>query len=43
MSSVQLWFGEALLPQGWTRDVRIAVTDGRIAKIESGVPRTRGR
>jgi formimidoylglutamate deiminase len=42
MSSVQLWFGEALLPQGWTRDVRITVADGRIAKIESGVPRTRG-
>ncbi len=39
MSPVQLWFGEALLPQGWTRDVRIDVADGRIAKIETGVAR----
>ncbi len=42
MRSVQLWFGEALLPQGWARDVRIAVADGRIAKIETGTPRAGG-
>jgi formiminoglutamate deiminase len=39
MSSVKLWFGEALLPEGWARGVRIAVTDGRIASIEAGVAR----
>jgi len=30
-----LWFGTALLPGGWAKGVRIAVTDGRIARIES--------
>ncbi len=39
MSSVKLWFGQALLPEGWARDVRIAVADGRIARIEAGVAR----
>ena len=29
-------FDEALLPQGWTRDVRIGVADGRIASISGG-------
>src|SRR6185437_3915881 len=42
MSSVKLWFGEALLPEGWARDVRIAVADGRIANIETGVARAAG-
>jgi formiminoglutamate deiminase len=42
MSSVKLWFQEALLPEGWTRDVRVAIADGRIAQIETGVPRTSG-
>jgi formiminoglutamate deiminase len=42
MSPVQLWFGEALLPEGWTRNVRIAIADGRIARIETGVPRASG-
>ena len=42
MSSVKLWFGEALLPEGWARDVRIAVADGRIAHIETGVARAAG-
>jgi formiminoglutamate deiminase len=42
MSPVQLWFGEALLPEGWTRDVRIAIADGRIARIETDVARKRG-
>src|ERR1700742_5002618 len=32
-----LWFGTALLPGGWAKGVRIAVADGRIARIESGV------
>jgi len=30
--------GEALLPDGWARDVRIAVASGRIASVEAGVP-----
>jgi formiminoglutamate deiminase len=42
MSPVQLWFGEVMLPQGWMRDVRIAVADGRIAGIETGVRRASG-
>lgn len=42
MSSVKLWFGEALLPEGWARDVRIAVADGRIASIEAGIARAAG-
>ena len=29
-------FDEALLPQGWTRDVRISIADGRIASISGG-------
>jgi formimidoylglutamate deiminase len=32
-----LFFAEALLPQGWARDVRIAVDDGRVVGVESGV------
>ena len=32
-----LWFQSALLPDGWARDVRIAVTDGRIAAVTAGV------
>ena len=27
----------AMLPQGWARDVRIGIEDGRIARIETGV------
>ena len=42
MSSVKLWVGEALLLEGWARDVRIAVADGRIAGIEAGVARAVG-
>ncbi len=30
--------GEALLPEGWAKDVRIAVAGGRIASVEAGVP-----
>jgi formimidoylglutamate deiminase len=32
-----LLFTEALLPQGWARDVRIVVEHGRIASVEAGV------
>lgn len=30
-----LFFDEALLPQGWARDVRLAVEDGRFVSIEA--------
>ncbi len=33
----QLWFAEALLPDGWASDVAITVADGRITAIEAGV------
>lgn len=32
-----LWFERALLPQGWARQVRIAIVDGRIASVDAGV------
>lgn len=32
-----LWFESALLPQGWARNVRVTVRDGRIAALEPGV------
>ncbi|MGA7804532.1 formimidoylglutamate deiminase [Bradyrhizobium sp.] len=32
----QLFFSEALLPGGWSRDVRISVADRRIAAVERG-------
>jgi formimidoylglutamate deiminase len=38
----QLHFREALLPGGWSRDVRISVDDGRIAKVETGIDTDRG-
>src|SRR5258708_9211318 len=31
-----LFFEEALLPQGWARDVRIAVDAGRLMSVEAG-------
>ncbi|RLP26821.1 formimidoylglutamate deiminase [Mesorhizobium sp. YM1C-6-2] len=34
--------GEALLPEGWAKDVRIAVAGGRIASVEAGVPAVAG-
>ncbi len=34
-----LWFEQALLPDGWARDVRIAVTAGLISGVEAGVAR----
>ncbi|HTT98297.1 MAG TPA: formimidoylglutamate deiminase [Rhizomicrobium sp.] len=38
-SDQSLWFAQALLPEGWARDVRLTVAGGRIAKIETGTPR----
>ena len=32
-----LWFESALLPGGWAGGVRLAVQEGRIARLESGV------
>jgi formiminoglutamate deiminase len=32
-----LWFAEALLPQGWTADVRLTLEEGRIAEVATGV------
>lgn len=32
-----IWFGQALLPDGWARDVGISIADGRIAAIATGV------
>ena len=32
-----LWFGSALLPQGWAQDVRVSVDDGLITRVEIGV------
>jgi formimidoylglutamate deiminase len=32
-----LWFAAALLPEGWTREVRLECADGRIARIATGV------
>jgi formimidoylglutamate deiminase len=34
---MSLWFETALLPQGWTSRVRLALADGRIARIETSV------
>jgi formimidoylglutamate deiminase len=39
MRSVQLWFEQALLPQGWARDVRVKIAKGRIAAVETNTPR----
>ena len=33
----QLWFAEALLPDGWVSDVALTISDGRIAAIDTGV------
>ena len=32
----RLFFDQALLPAGWARDVRLTITDGRIAGLEIG-------
>lgn len=31
-----LFFEQALLPEGWARDVRIAIVDGRVATLDAG-------
>ena len=36
MTASRLWFDSVLLPDGWSRGVRITVADGRIAAIEPG-------
>ncbi|WP_353230849.1 formimidoylglutamate deiminase [Novosphingobium sp.] len=33
-----LHFSHALLPCGWQRDVRLTIADGRIARVDTGVP-----
>jgi len=32
-----LWFASALLPSGWTQNVRIGIAGGRIEQVETGV------
>ena len=32
----ELHFGQALLPTGWARDVRVRIADGRIAAVDAG-------
>jgi formiminoglutamate deiminase len=39
MPAASLFFAEALLPDGWARDVRINIADGRIAAIAQGAAR----
>lgn len=34
---MELWAEQALLPEGWTRDVAISVENGRIAAVKTGV------
>jgi formiminoglutamate deiminase len=36
--SSTLWFGSALLPHGWTRQVRLSIQAGQIHALETGVP-----
>ncbi len=38
MTAGSLWFEHALLADGWARDVRLTLADGRIQRIERGVP-----
>ena len=33
-----LWFGSALLPEGWADNVRLTLADGKILRVETGVP-----
>lgn len=39
--SDRLWFEQALLPDGWARGVRVTVGSGLIARIDTGVERTK--
>jgi len=36
----EVHFNQALLPDGWSRDVRLSIVDGRIAAIRTGVAPT---
>lgn len=38
MQDATIWAETALLPEGWARDVRLTLRDGRIAAVETGVP-----
>ncbi|TKA94007.1 formimidoylglutamate deiminase, partial [Cereibacter changlensis] len=37
MQDATIWAETALLPEGWARDVRLTLRDGRIAAVETGV------
>lgn len=37
---MNLWFREALLPDGWARDVRVTIVSGRIAAVLQGTEPT---
>ena len=37
MADTTLHFDHALLPTGWAADVRLTITSGRIASVETGV------
>ncbi|MET0289897.1 MAG: formimidoylglutamate deiminase [Pseudoxanthomonas sp.] len=37
-----MWIAQALLADGWTRDVRLAIQGGRITSVEAGVPAQAG-
>ncbi|MGR4864563.1 formimidoylglutamate deiminase [Caulobacter sp. LARHSG274] len=38
-ASASLWFEQALLADGWARDVRLTLADGLIARVDTGVAR----
>ncbi|PTE21466.1 formimidoylglutamate deiminase [Cereibacter changlensis JA139] len=38
MQDATIWAETALLPEGWARDVRLTLREGRIAAVETGVP-----
>jgi formiminoglutamate deiminase len=40
--SSSLWFEQALLADGWARDVRLTIGDGMIARVDTGVARQPG-
>jgi formiminoglutamate deiminase len=42
VTETSLWFDQALLADGWARDVRLTLQGGRIARIELGVARQPG-
>ncbi len=37
MPGTRLWFGSALLPEGWADNVRLTLADGKILRVEAGV------